>query len=55
MENNKLSTGLTVWLWIIFVVNVLEHIVIKSWSRLVLISLRNCFYGKRSYFAFISL
>lgn len=26
MENNKLSTGLTVWLWIIFVVNVLAAI-----------------------------
>lgn len=26
MENNKLSTGLTVWLWIIFVVNVLVAI-----------------------------
>ena len=26
MENNKLSTGLTVWLWIIFVVNVLAGI-----------------------------
>lgn len=26
MEKNKLSTGLTVWLWIIFVVNVLAAI-----------------------------
>lgn len=26
MENNKLSTGLNVWLWIIFVVNVLAAI-----------------------------
>ena len=26
METNKLSTGLTVWLWIIFVVNVLAAI-----------------------------
>ena len=26
MENNKLSTGLTVWLWISFVVNVLAAI-----------------------------
>lgn len=27
MENNKLSTGLTVWLWIIFVLNILATIV----------------------------
>ena len=26
MENNKLSTGLTVWLWIIFVLNILATI-----------------------------
>lgn len=26
MENNKLSTGLTVWLWIIFVLNILSAI-----------------------------
>ena len=26
MENNKLSTGLTVWLWIIFVVDILSTI-----------------------------
>lgn len=26
MENNKLSTGLTVWLWIIFVLNILAAI-----------------------------
>ena len=27
MENNKLSTGLNVWLWIIFVLNILATIV----------------------------
>lgn len=26
MENNKLSTGLTIWLWIIFVLNILSAI-----------------------------
>lgn len=26
MENNKLSTGLNVWLWIIFVLNILATI-----------------------------
>ena len=26
MENNKLSTGLTVWLWVIFVLNILATI-----------------------------
>ena len=27
MENNKLSTGLTVWLWIVFVINVIMSVV----------------------------
>ena len=35
MENNKLSTGLTVWLWIIFVLNILAAIggIMALWLR----------------------
>ena len=42
MENNKLSTGLTVWLWIIFVLNILATI---GW---IVVALGG--FSRRSYF-----
>ena len=35
MENNKLSTGLTVWLWLIFVLNILATIVVALGASVV--------------------